>query len=75
MGINVAVIGTGISSLQKRLLEQSLRFYIGIHKLDSSHIHAKLAKLKHRRRFTSPLRKAAVMFKKIELLEQRRSLQ
>ncbi|TIA01346.1 hypothetical protein D6C81_10720 [Aureobasidium pullulans] len=66
IGINVAVIEAGISSLQKRLLEQSLRFYIGIHKLDSSHIHAKLAKSKHKRRFASPLRKAAVMFKEIE---------
>lgn len=65
MGTNFAVIEAGISSLQKRLLEQSLRFYIGIHKLDSSHIHAKLAKSKHKRRFTPPLRKAAVMFKKI----------
>jgi ribonuclease HI len=66
MAINVAVIEAGIPSMQKRLLEQSLRFYIGIHKLDSSHIHAKLAKSKHKRRFASPLRKAAVMFKEIE---------
>ena len=66
MGMNVAVIEAGISSLQKRLLEQSLRFYVSIHKLDSSHIHTKLAKSKHKRRFTTPLRKAAVMVKTIE---------
>jgi hypothetical protein len=68
MGINVAGIEAGISSLQKRLLEQFLRFYIGIHKLDSSRIHAKLVQSKHKRRFTPPLRKAAVMFKKIEAI-------
>lgn len=66
MGINVAVIEAGIPSLQRRLLEQTLRFYIGIHKLDSSYLHSTLAKTKYTKRFTSPLRKAAAMFKVIE---------
>ena len=66
MGLNVAVLEAGIPSLQRRLLEQTLRFYIGIHKLDSSHLHARLAKTKYTKRFTSPLRKAAAMFKDIK---------
>jgi len=66
MGINVAVIEAGILSLQRRLLEQTPRFHIGIHKLDSSHLYSRLAKTKYTKRFTSPLRKAATMFKEIE---------
>jgi hypothetical protein len=66
MGINVAVIEAGILSLQRRRLGQTLRLYIGIHRLDSSNLHARLAKIKNTKRFTSPLRKAAAMFKKIK---------
>lgn len=44
MGLTVAVIEAGIPTLRQRLHEQTLRFWIGIHKLDKSHIHYKLAK-------------------------------
>lgn len=66
MGLNVAVIEAGIATTRQRLHEQTLRFWIGIHKLDDSHIHHKLAKYKGKKRFTSPLRKAAVLFKSIK---------
>ncbi|KAH0023405.1 hypothetical protein KCU78_g5426, partial [Aureobasidium melanogenum] len=42
------------------------KFWIGIHKLDDSHIHHKLAKYKGKKRFMSPLRKAAVLSKSIK---------
>ena len=65
MGLDVAVLEAGISSLQQRLHEQTLRFWISIQKLEDSHIHAKLAKTKPIRRFISPLRKAAALFKEL----------
>jgi hypothetical protein len=51
--------------LQQRLHEQTLRFWISIQKLEVLHIHAKLAKTKPIRRFNSPLRKAAGLFKEL----------
>ena len=66
MGVNVAVMEAGIATTRQRLHEQTLRFWIGIHKLDDSHIHHKLAKYKGTRRFLSPLRKAARLFKSIK---------
>lgn len=66
MGRNVAVIEAGISTLRQRLHDQTFRFWIGIHKRDDSHMHAKLAKHKSKKRFPSPLRKAAVLFKSIK---------
>ena len=66
MGLNAAVMEAGIATTRERLHEQTLRFWIGIHKLDNSHIHHKLAKYKGKRRFQSPLRKAAVLFKNIK---------
>jgi ribonuclease HI len=65
LGLDVAVLEAGISSLQQRLHEQTLRFWISIQKLEDSHIHAKLAKTKPIRRFISPLRKAAALFKEL----------
>ncbi|KAH0182327.1 hypothetical protein KCV03_g10365, partial [Aureobasidium melanogenum] len=62
LGLDVAVLEAGISSLQQRLHEQTLRFWISIQRLEDSHIHAKLAKTKPIRRFNSPLRKAAGLF-------------
>jgi ribonuclease HI len=49
--------------LQQRLHAQTLRFWISIQKLEDSHICAKLAKTKPIRRFNSPLRKAAGLFR------------
>jgi hypothetical protein len=49
--------------LQQRLYAQTLRFWISIQKLEDSHICAKLAKTKPIRRFNSPLRKAAGLFR------------
>jgi hypothetical protein len=66
MGLNAAVMEAGIATTRERLHEQTLRFWIGIHKLDDSHIHYKLAKYKGKRRFPSPLRKAAVLFENIK---------
>lgn len=66
MGLNAAVMEAGIATARQRLHEQTLRFWIGIHKLDDSHIHYKLAKYKGKRRFSSPLRKAATLFKNIK---------
>ncbi|KAG9801086.1 hypothetical protein KCU95_g30, partial [Aureobasidium melanogenum] len=63
LGLDVAVLEAGIPSLQQRLYEQTLRFWISIQKLEASHIHAKLAKTKPIKRFNSPLRKAAALFK------------
>jgi ribonuclease HI len=65
MGLDVAVLEAGIPSLQQRLHEQTLRFWISIQKLEVSHIHAKLAKTKPIRRFNSPLRKAAGLFREL----------
>jgi ribonuclease HI len=65
MGLDVAVLEAGIPSLQQRLHEQTLRFWISIQKLEDSHIHARLAKTKPIRRFNSPLRKAAGLFKEL----------
>jgi ribonuclease HI len=66
MGLNAAVMEAGIVTTRQRLHEQILRFWIGIHKLDESHIHHKLAKYKGKKRFISPLRKAAILFKSIK---------
>ncbi|KAG9665613.1 hypothetical protein KCU87_g10174, partial [Aureobasidium melanogenum] len=66
MGLNTAVMEASIATTRQRLHEQTLRFWIGIHKLDESHIHHKLAKYKGKKRFMSPLRKAAVLFKSIK---------
>ena len=65
LGLDVAVLEAGIPSLQQRLHEQTLRFWISIQKLETSHIHAKLAKTKPIKRFNSPLRKAAGLFKEL----------
>lgn len=46
MGLGVAVMEASTQTIQERLHRQTLRFWIGIQKLDSSHIHAKLAKTK-----------------------------
>lgn len=56
MGVNAAVTEAGITNLRQRLHEQTLRFWMGIHKVDDSHIHHKLAKYKGKKRFPSPLR-------------------
>jgi ribonuclease HI len=66
MGLNAAVMEAGIPTLRQRLHEQTLRFWMGIHKLDDSHIHHKLAKYKGKKRFSSPLRKAAVLFRNLK---------
>jgi ribonuclease HI len=66
MGLDFAVLEAGIPSLQQRLHEQTLRFWISIQKLEASHIHAKLAKTKPIRRFDSPLRKAAGLFRELD---------
>lgn len=50
MGLNAAVMEAGIATTRQRLHEQTLRFWIGIHKLDDSHIHYKLAKYKGKSR-------------------------
>ena len=65
LGLDVAVLEAGIPSLRQRLHEQTLRFWISIQKLEASHIHAKLAKTKPIKRFNSPLRKAAALFKEL----------
>ncbi|KAG9511564.1 hypothetical protein KCV07_g10085, partial [Aureobasidium melanogenum] len=65
LGLDVAVLEAGISSLEQRLHEQTLRFWISIQRLETSHIHAKLAKTKPIKRFNSPLRKAAALFKEL----------
>jgi len=66
LGLDVAVLEAGIPSLQQRLHEQTLRFWISIQKLEASHIHAKLAKAKPIKRFNSTLRKAAALFKELD---------
>jgi ribonuclease HI len=43
------------------------QFWIGIQKLDSSHIHARLAKTKPTRGFVSPLKKAAKLSKELHV--------
>ncbi|CAD0055227.1 unnamed protein product [Aureobasidium pullulans] len=65
LGLDVAVLEAGIPSLRQRLHEQTLRFWISIQKLEASHIHAKLAKTKPIKRFNSPLRKTAALFKEL----------
>jgi hypothetical protein len=66
LGLDVAVLEAGIPSLQQRLYEQTLGFWIAIQILDASHIHANLAKTKPIKRFNSPLRKAAALFKELD---------
>jgi hypothetical protein len=66
MGLNAAIIEAGIATTRERLHKQTLRFWIGIYKLDDSHIHYKLAKYKGKRRFLSPLRRATILFKNVK---------
>ena len=65
MAMAVAEVEAGIPSIRQRLHDQTLRFWISIHKLNRSHPHSKLAKTKGTRRFLSPLGKAAMMFRSI----------
>jgi hypothetical protein len=74
LDLYVAVLEAGIPSLQQRLHEQTLRFWIAIQKLDASHIFAKLAKTKPIKRFNSPSWKAAALFKALDANRAGKSL-
>lgn len=54
MAMAVAEVEAGVLSIRQRLHEQTIRFWIGIHKLNGSHPHSKLAKTKGTRRFLVP---------------------
>lgn len=66
MALSVATLEAGIPTIRQRLHTQTLRFWICIDKLDNSHIHAKLARTEYRKSFSSPLRKAARLLRKLQ---------
>ena len=68
MAMVVAEAEAGLMSIRDRLRRQCLGFWVNIHKLETQHPHAKLARVARKRkskRFMSPLGIAAALFRDI----------
>ena len=68
VALPIAEAEAGIPSLRQRLHDSTLRFWIGLHRLHTSHPHFKLIRRTRRvKRFLSPLQKASVQFQSLKI--------